>query len=89
MAKVIAITDTVGELLGVVRADPVKLDNGMTIQSVPLHTPGHQHHTLEVPDDLLSKLAKDVHHEVRRRLAEQKGPSKGPNPDRNLQKKTR
>lgn len=70
MAKVIAITNVGGELLGVLRADPIDIGDGLTIQSVPLRTPEHRHHVLEVPDGLLGKqLALEVHGEVRRRLA--------------------
>ena len=69
MAKVIAITDVGGALLGVLRADPVDTGNGVIIQSVPIRTSAHRHHILEVPDDLLAKLADEVHREVRRRLS--------------------
>jgi len=73
MAKVIAITDVAGALLGVLRADPIDIGNGMTIQTVPIRTSAHRHHALEVPDDLLGKLAQEVHREVRRRLGGQAG----------------
>jgi len=70
MAKVIAITNLHGELLGVLRADPVDIGHGQTIQAVPIRAPEHRHHVLEIPDGLLGKrLAAEVHREVRGRLA--------------------
>lgn len=74
MAKVIAITDLKGELLGVVRAEPVNLGNGLTIQAVhtlPKHITQQRHHIIEVPDNLLGKRGsgvEELHREVRRRL---------------------
>jgi hypothetical protein len=68
MAKVIAITDAGGALLGVLRADPIDAGNGVTIKSVPIRTSAHRHQILEVPDDLPGKPAHVVHREVRRRL---------------------
>ena len=71
MAKVIAITDLKGALLGVLRADPIDAGNGLTIQAVPSSTASQRHHFLEVPDNLLGKPGKGVeelHREVRSRL---------------------
>ncbi len=70
MAKLIAITDAGGALLGVLRGDPIDIGSGMTIQAAPTPAPGsaHQHHILEVPNDLLGKPTREIHDEVRRRL---------------------
>lgn len=70
MAEVIAITDDNGKVLGVMRSDPIGVGGGMTIQAVVRPVTGYHHHTLEVPDDLLSGLASKVHREIQRRLAE-------------------
>jgi hypothetical protein len=70
MAQVIAITDDSGKVLGVLRGDPIEVGDGMTIQAVARPVAGYRHHTLEVPDDLLGRLASEVHREVQRRLAE-------------------
>ena len=71
MAKMIAITDLKGTLLGVLRADPVDAGNGLTIQAVPGHTPEQRHHIVEVPDNLVGGMGKrveELHREVRRLL---------------------
>jgi hypothetical protein len=72
MAKVIAITNVTGELLGVLRADPVDIGNGKTIRSVPVRTTEQRHHILEVADDLMGKPAHEIHREVRRHLPKSK-----------------
>ena len=56
MARVIAITDDSGKVLGVLRGDPVELADGTTIQAVARSAEGYHHHTLDVPDDLLAIL---------------------------------
>lgn len=71
MARVIAITDSNGTLLGVLRADPVDAGNGITIQAVPSPRSPHRHHILDVPDTFIGNRGKGVeelHREVRRRL---------------------
>jgi hypothetical protein len=71
MAKVLAITDLKGALLGVLRADPIQVAHGVTIQAVPAPTPKQRHHIIEVPDHLLGKPGKGVeilHREVRKLL---------------------
>jgi hypothetical protein len=71
MAKVIAVTDLDGALLGVLRADPVDVGNGVTIQAVPAPTSKQRHHIVEVPDHLLSKPGRGVeelHREVQKHL---------------------
>jgi hypothetical protein len=73
MAKVLAITDLNGALLGVVRADPIEVGTGLTIQAVPTPMAEHhqRHHIVHVPDHLLGKPGKGVeelHREVSRRL---------------------
>jgi hypothetical protein len=72
MAKVIAITDVNGKLLGVLRADPVNIGNGKTLQAVPSKTSAQRHHFLEVPHDLMGKRADLVHDHVRRLLVQNK-----------------
>jgi hypothetical protein len=68
MAKVIAITNTAGALLGVLRTDPVDIGNGLTIRPVPVEAAAQRHQILDVPDGLLGKPVHEVHAEVRRRL---------------------
>jgi hypothetical protein len=68
MAKVIAITNTDGALLGVLRTEPVNIGKGVTIHPVPIESAAQRHHILDVPDGLLGKPAHEVHNEVRRRL---------------------
>ena len=65
MQKVMAVMELDGTLLGVVRADPVDLGNGLIIQSVPPHVMQHRHHILEVSDDFFDRPAKEIHREVR------------------------
>jgi hypothetical protein len=73
MAKVLAITDLNGALLGVLRADPIEVRPGLTIQAAPTPMAEHhqRHHLIDVPDHLLGKRGKGVeelHREVSRRL---------------------
>jgi hypothetical protein len=69
MAKVIAVTDPNGALLGVVRGDRIDIGNGKTLQAVlPPRASKNHHQILEVEDNLLRKPATEVHHEIRRRL---------------------
>jgi hypothetical protein len=60
MAKVIAITDLKGQLLGVVRADPVAGGHGVIAQAVPMNHPEQRSHIIEVADNLLGKPSKGV-----------------------------
>jgi hypothetical protein len=59
MAKLLAITDTNGDLLGVVRADPIRV-NGVTIEAVPMETPKQKHYFVEVADNMLGKHGKHI-----------------------------
>jgi hypothetical protein len=72
MAKVMAVTDRYGALLGVVRADLIDAGNGVTIQAVPIERADQRHHFVEVPDALLTNKKKmwveELHREVERRL---------------------
>jgi hypothetical protein len=68
MAKIFAVTNAEGTLLGTLRADPVDIGNGMTIHPVPLRTSTQMHHLLEVPDDLVGKPAHEIHRHVRHQL---------------------
>lgn len=71
VTRVLAITDTNGELLGVLQADPVDAGNGVTIQAVPVSRPEQRHHFVDVPSHLLAKPGRSVeklHREVRRQL---------------------
>jgi hypothetical protein len=74
MAKVIAITDLKGELLGVLRADPQDIGNGVTIQAVPFASSSQLHHVLEVDDDLMGKPAHEVHNKIRHHLGKHHKP---------------
>jgi hypothetical protein len=69
MLKVMAVTDLNGNLLGVVRTDPVDIGNGRTIRAVPPPTTRHRHHMLEVEDNFLHRPATEVHNDVRRLIA--------------------
>jgi hypothetical protein len=69
MARVIAITDSHGELLGVVRGDPVETDNGL-LQAFPLERPDEVHHVLDVPSEILSMPLAERHQAIRVRLRE-------------------
>jgi hypothetical protein len=71
MAKILAITDKNGKLLGVQRADPIDVGHGMTVQAVPDPRSPHNYRYLDVPDNLIGKPGRGVetlHNEVRRLL---------------------
>jgi hypothetical protein len=69
MQKIMAVTDLEGTLVGVVRADPVDIGGGKTIQSVPPSPALYQHHILDVADDFLRRPATAIHEDVRRLIA--------------------
>jgi hypothetical protein len=72
VARILAITDSHGKLLGVQRADPVDIGDGRTIQAVPHPHSPDRYHRLDVPDHMMGKPGRGVeelHKEVRRLLA--------------------
>ncbi len=69
MGRVIAITDSSGKLLGVVRGDPVETDNGV-LQAIPLQRTDEIHHVLDVPDEIFSMTLPERHEAIRIRLNE-------------------
>lgn len=71
MAKLLVFVDSNGALVGTLRADPVDIGHGKTIQAVRSPMSKHRHHEIEVPDHLVGKPGKvaELHREVRRLLA--------------------
>jgi hypothetical protein len=72
VARILAITDSHGKLLGVQGADPIDIGHGVSIQAVPHPHSPHKYHHLGVPDHLTGKPGRGVeelHKEVRRLLA--------------------
>jgi hypothetical protein len=71
MAKLLVFVDSNGALVGTLRADPIDIEIGNTIQAIPSPMSKHRHQEIEVPDDLVGKPGKvaELHQEVRRLLA--------------------
>lgn len=70
MAKLFVFVDNNGTLFGTLRADPIDIGSGNTIQAMPSPMSKHRHHIVEVPDHLVGKPGKvsELHREVRRLL---------------------
>jgi hypothetical protein len=70
MAKLHVFVDNNGALVGTLRADPIKLADGSTIQAVPSPMSKHRHHVIDVADHLVGKPGKvaELHREVHRLL---------------------
>ena len=70
MAKLVVFVDNTGTLVGTLKADPIEIGNGKTIQATPSPMSKHKHHIVEVPDHLIGKpgKVKELHREVRRLL---------------------
>lgn len=58
MAKLSVITDANGKLLGAVRSEPVKTQDGRMLQFQP--HPNHKHHEVEVDEKLLRGPAAEL-----------------------------
>lgn len=67
MTQVIAITSAEGALKGVIRVLRVETANG-TMEAAPVQRPDERHHVLDVPAELLSKPARELHEVVQRQL---------------------
>jgi hypothetical protein len=69
MARVIAITDEAGKLLGAVRTNPIKTDQG-TLRFVQTKHAKHiqQYHELDVSDQLLTGSVDDLHDELQSKV---------------------
>ena len=68
MPKLAVITDLEGNILGTVRADPVKIGGGVTVQFHPSPSDKQKYHDVEVPESLLRKSAEDLHKELASKL---------------------
>jgi hypothetical protein len=70
MVKLLVFVDDNGVLVGTLRADPIDIGNGKTIQAIPSPMSKHKHHVVELPDHLVGKPSNvtELHREVRRLL---------------------
>ena len=68
MARMTAVTDRAGNVVGAVRSDPVQTDDGELRFYAP-KSDKHTYQEIEVPDELLRADPGQLHVEVARRVA--------------------